>query len=515
MLRLQRRKVFYIVRKLIRLKLLFQLTAILFILDLFISGLFSSFFKEKNISPYWDGFSNYPFFLLCLGYGINLVKKIKLPGSRKFNILLIVIWIITFYLSLQISSQKSYPTTLAVNILGMIWVSITFSWIILLISQILKFRLSHILSFIRSQLKLAKTLSYKKVFMILIGISLILSLWQIHTLNNRLALVEKKLGGSEKLACNEKDTINKVRQSVVRVVGGYAEGSGFAVKPNVILTNFHVIEFEPSPKIILPDNKFVTGHILMGDKLADLALIQVDANLPTITFGDSRKLYPADELLAIGFPFGGTLAGESTVNKGFLAGRRHYKEANIDYIQTDATLNPGVSGGPMVNICGEVEGINTAGTAGLGLAITSESIKQKWLDMAVSKDSLKDVKQITFAPDKGPLEAVTAFYNYIKVRKMPEAYGLLSDNFRKGYSINLWQQGYQSNLDTSVISITKDKTKDNFVNMKLSTKDLLNDEIVTKFFEGSWEVKQINGKWLLWDAHVKEVRDPDYAWFYQ
>lgn len=354
-----------------------------------------------------------------------------------------------------------------------------------------------------------------RVLKILIVFLFCWSLWQVYTLNKRLVLVENKLGGKEMLACNEKDTINKVRQSVVRVVGGYAEGSGFAVKPNVILTNFHVIEFEPSPKIVLPNNTFATGHILMGDKVADLALIEIDANLPTVTFGDSKKLYPADELLAIGFPFGGTLAGESTVNKGSLAGRRHYKEGNIDYIQTDATLNPGVSGGPMVNVCGEVEGINTAGTGGLGLAITSESIKQKWLDMAVSKDSLKDVKQITFEPDKGPLEATTAFYNYIKVRKMPEAFGLLSDNFKKGYNFNQWQQGYQSNLDTSVISIKKDDADQNSIKIKLSTKDLIDSEIITKYFEGNWIVKQVDNKWLLWEAHIKEVQNPDYGWFYQ
>lgn len=354
-----------------------------------------------------------------------------------------------------------------------------------------------------------------KYFFPLVLLSLLIFLiYQNIQLNNRLVLVENKLGGKEMLACNEKDTINKVRLSVVRVVGGYAEGSGFAVKPNVILTNFHVIEFEPSPKIILPNNTFATGHILMGDKVADLALIEVRVNLPIVTFGDSKKLYPADELLAIGFPFGGTLAGESTVNKGSLAGRRHYKEANIDYIQTDATLNPGVSGGPMVNICGEIEGINTAGTGGLGLAITSESIKQKWLDMAVSKDSLKDIKQIIFEPDKGPLETTTAFYNYIKVRKMREAFGLLSDNFKKGYNFSEWQQGYQPNLDTSVISIKKDDSDQNSIKIKLSTKDLIDNEIITKYFKGNWIVKQVDGKWLLWEAHIKEVQDPDYFWFY-
>lgn len=348
------------------------------------------------------------------------------------------------------------------------------------------------------------------VLVVLLGVSL----WQIKSLNSRLKLIEDKLGGKEKIVCNEKDTIEKVRKSVVRVVGGSAEGSGFAVKSNLVLTNFHVIEFEPSPKIILPDNTFQTGVILMGDKTADLALIEVNKELPVLPFGNSKNLNPGDELLAIGFPFGGELAGEATVNKGFLAGRRHYREGGVDFIQTDATLNPGVSGGPMVNICGEVEGINTSGTGGLGLAINSESIKQKWLDMATAKDSLKDIKVITFEPNKSPLDAVSAFYNYLKIRKLPEAFALLSDNFKKGYDINYWKKGYEDLLDTTVVKIENDPGKENFVKVKLSTKNLEGDEIITKFFEGTWEVRKVGENLQLWEAKIKEVQNPDWDWFY-
>ncbi|EKD91095.1 MAG: peptidase S1 and S6 chymotrypsin/Hap [uncultured bacterium] len=354
----------------------------------------------------------------------------------------------------------------------------------------------------------------KKILPFLLLAILAFLVYQNFELSKRLNLIENKLGGKSLILCNEKDSIENIRKSVVRVVGGFSEGSGFAVKENVVLTNFHVIEFEPSPKIIMPDNKFATAQVLMGDKNADLALLEINGKLPEVKWGDSKKLNPADELLAIGFPFGGGLVGESTVNKGSLAGRRHEKDTNLDYIQTDATLNPGVSGGPMINICGEVMGINTAGTGGLGLAITSESIKQKWLDMATSKDSLKDVRVITFEPEKGSLEAVTAFYNYIKIRKMEEAFELLSDNYKGDFKFENWKKGYESNLDTSVISI-KNGDKEGYIKVKLSTKDLVEDEIKTKFFEGVWEIRNIDGKWLLWDPEIKEVENPEYMWFYE
>lgn len=330
--------------------------------------------------------------------------------------------------------------------------------------------------------------------------------FRIYSLENRLQRIENKLGGAEKLNCNEKDTIEKVRQSVIRIVGGESEGSGFAIKENgIILTNFHVIEFEPSPKVILPDNSFQTAEIIMADKNADLAIIKIDRNLPVITWGDPKNLIPAEELLAIGFPLGGQLVGEASVNKGSLSGRRKSKDVGVEYIQTDITLTPGVSGGPMVNICGEVEGINTAGLAGLGLAISTDSIKQKWIEMAFSKDSLKDVKNITFDDTASAEFAVATFYNYLKVRKLEKAFEILSDNFKNGHDFDYWKGGYESLLDTTVLSIEEDKEEKNRVNIRLSTKNMVEGEIVYKYFKGYWDVKNIDGKWRLWEANIKEV----------
>jgi hypothetical protein len=339
---------------------------------------------------------------------------------------------------------------------------------------------------------------------------------QIKILNDKVGLIENKLGGSDKIMCNEKDSIDKVKKSVVRIIGGEAEGSGFAVQNDgYILTNFHVIEFEPTPKVIFQDNTFETAEILMADKNADLAILKVQRDLPVVSWGNPADLNPAEELLAIGFPLGGGLNGEASVSKGSLSARRNSKDVGVEFIQTDATLNPGMSGGPMINVCGEVEGINTAGLAGLGLAISSDSIRQKWLEMDISKDSLKDIQRITFDPDKSSLEAVRAFYNYLKARKLDKAFELLSDNFKKGHGFDYWKQGYLSLLDTTVIKIVDDPQIANRINVKLSTTDMVDGEIVYKYFEGYWDVKDSGNKWLLWDAKVKEVVSPDYTWFYE
>ncbi len=360
----------------------------------------------------------------------------------------------------------------------------------------------------------------KNVFKVFVVISLFGILFyafhSISILSNRIQKIENKLGGPEIIACNEKDTVEKVRRSVVRVVGGESEGSGFAVrKGGLILTNFHVIDSEPNPKVILPDNTFETAQVIMADKDADLAVIKIKKDLPALTLARLGGVSPAEEVLAIGYPLGGGLPGESSVIRGSFSRRTKDKKNGVEYLQTDMTMIPGISGGPMVNICGEVVGVNTAGLllGGMGIAVSADSIKQKWKEMATSKDPLKDVQKIIFEPNKNALEAVRAFYNYLKARRLETAFELLSDHFVRGYSFEQWSLGYQPLLDTSIVLIKSDKKITNRVNIKLSTKDLTDDEIVYKYFEGYWDVRQVNGKWVLWKPRIREVKEPERDWF--
>jgi len=340
--------------------------------------------------------------------------------------------------------------------------------------------------------------------------------YEISRLSNRIQKIENKLGGSKEILCNEKDTVEKVRRSVVRVVGGEGEGSGFAIqKGGLILTNFHVIDGEPAPKVILPGNTFETAQVIMADKDADLAILRIKKELPVIKFARLAGMCSAEEVLAIGYPLGGELSGESFVIRGAISRFATDKENGVRYLLTDMTMIPGISGGPMVNICGEVVGINTAGLVlgGLGIAVSSDSIFDKCREMSKSKDPLKDVQKVVFEANKNSLEAVRCFYNYLKARKMEKAFELLSDNFVQGYSFEQWSRGYRPMLDTSVIIIRPDKKIENRIHVKLSTKDLIDEEIVYKYFEGYWDVRRVDGKWLLWKPKIREVKDPEKDWF--
>jgi serine protease Do len=138
-------------------------------------------------------------------------------------------------------------------------------------------------------------------------------------------------------------------------------GSGFIIDPDgSILTNFHVIEGAERIIVTLADGRDLRATVVGTDPATDLALLKVHADvpLPAAPLGDSSRLRPGEWVCAIGNP----LAYEHTVTVGVVShlGRKLYDTSLDDYIQTDAAINFGNSGGPLINARGEVIGISAA-----------------------------------------------------------------------------------------------------------------------------------------------------------
>jgi serine protease Do len=195
--------------------------------------------------------------------------------------------------------------------------------------------------------------------------------------------------------------------------------------PSVILvTNAHVFAEADEITVVLNDGAKLKAEVLGRDKKTDLALLKVkpDRPLKAVKFGDSEKLRLGEWVIAIGNPFG--LGG--TVTAGIVSARnRDINSGPYDnYVQTDASINRGNSGGPLFNLNGEVVGVNTAiisptgGSIGIGFAVPSKTAvgvieqlrqygetRRGWLGVRIQQVSDDIAESLNIKPARGALVA--------------------------------------------------------------------------------------------------------------
>jgi serine protease Do len=204
-----------------------------------------------------------------------------------------------------------------------------------------------------------------------------------------------------------------------------ALGSGFIVDPEgYVVTNNHVVEDASKVQVNLSDGRSFDAEIVGTDARTDLALLRIrtDKDLPYVSFGDSDKVRVGNLVVAVGNPFG--LGG--TVTAGIVSARGRNINAGPydDFLQTDAAINRGNSGGPMFNTDGEVIGINTAifsptgGSVGIGFAIPANlaknviaqikdkgSVERGWLGVQIQPVTPEIADAIGLGDAKGALVA--------------------------------------------------------------------------------------------------------------
>ena len=172
---------------------------------------------------------------------------------------------------------------------------------------------------------------------------------------------------------NIANMVAQAKPSVVRIEAGRGNASGFvfetqpASESALVLTNFHVVDGYPDVQVTVDDSVTYPGQVLGIDRQRDLAVVRICCGrFQALHFGDAATLGAGAEVVAMGYPLG--IPGGATVTKGIVSANRFDGHDQRWVIQTDASINPGSSGGPLLTVDGSVIGINSfkrvASTAG-------------------------------------------------------------------------------------------------------------------------------------------------------
>src|SRR4030043_1923085 len=271
-------------------------------------------------------------------------------------------------------------------------------------------------------------------------------------------------------------------------------GSGFIIdKEGYILTNNHMVESADEVKVILSDKREFKAEIIGRDPKTDLALIKIEdaKDLEPLTLGDSEKLEVGDWVVAIGNPYG----LENTVTAGIVSAKyRQIGTSSYDnYIQTDASINRGNSGGPLLNTPGEVIGINTAifsqsgGSIGIGFAIPINMAKdllpqlktgkviRGWLGVMIQKVTPELKQKLDLKDEKGALVAdvtpggpaekagiqrgdVIISFNGKEIKEMSELpYVVASTPVGKSAHVEVLRKGQKQSLEVKLAELKDEK----------------------------------------------------------
>jgi len=269
-------------------------------------------------------------------------------------------------------------------------------------------------------------------------------------------------------------------------------GSGFIISADgYIMTNAHVVEGASDVYVTLTDKREFKAKIIGSDTRTDVALLKIDgSSLPRLVIGDSDKIRAGEWVLAIGSPFG----LENTVTAGIISAKARDTGDYLPLIQTDVAVNPGNSGGPLINLKGEVIGINSqiysrsGGFMGISFAVpidealrVSDQLKASGrvtrgrigvqigevtkdvaesLGLAKAQGALVQRIEPGGPAEKGGLEAgdIILKFNGVAIEKpsdLPRMVGGTKPGSRA--TVNIWRKGSARDIAVTVVEIEADK----------------------------------------------------------
>ena len=322
-------------------------------------------------------------------------------------------------------------------------------------------------------------------------------------------LIKEYPSGYKTLRCSFFTEMNPIPLNITRVIGSYGYGSGFFISPNQVLTNHHVIEGSTAPKLILPDDSIAEVATVSANIDEDLAILTTTRDYPDLVYeiSDSSGFAPGEQLVAQGYAWDAGIEREPISLIGEYSGTRNNDVG--DYVLTNIGLVHGMSGGPLLDRCGSVVGVNTAGVGGLSMFISSDRFKTLW--PTFTSDGLES---INVDPSLSPEDGVSAFYTYLGTRNMEEGFRLLSRSYLAYTNYEEWTSRFTNILDVEIIMTVPVPDEQDTVFVKFVTTTIEGSDIMTHYYEGVWVTVLEDDVYKMFRSMILEVDDPGWDWYY-
>lgn len=307
------------------------------------------------------------------------------------------------------------------------------------------------------------------------------------------------------MTCNSNNLEDAI-EGVVRIDGTFGSGSGFVIDKKYVVTNNHVVMDNPNLYVTDKGGRKHMASVFSTTVIKDLALLEIEDGMDASKLDWSENAPNlGEDVYAVGFPRDMMDALSKSITKGIVSAYTKDPYDNRMYIQTDAALNAGNSGGPLLNQCGDVVGVNTSSMldmSGVNFALMGSEARDtvnKLFESGKSRNSTEIAKEY---PSE-PTEVVSRYYSSLARGNFEISYDYFSAKRKKELPKENWIKGIS---DATLMINLKSVEKINITSVKVNflATEYRDQKIQTNEFEGEWNLVYENGLLKMNESNIRQ-----------
>jgi Trypsin-like peptidase domain len=311
--------------------------------------------------------------------------------------------------------------------------------------------------------------------------------------------------------------VRPVVDATVYIETNKGRGSGVVLGAGGVVTSYHVVDGASSVTVQFADQRSAPARVVRVDRRRDLALLAVETRETPLALGDTERLQPGGTLMAVGYPRSSVIGSRSaTITRGAFSALWRSPD-DVWYVQTDAAVNPGNSGGPLVDAQGRVVGIVTfglQGAEGLNYAVAANEVRV----FLASADNpplpppppppapappapAPPAAPAPAVPQPSPaVETLQRYYELVNGRQYEAAYPLLSTHLRSTTSLQTfrgWNANKHAIVMRRVLRTEAVEAGTVIVHAQVTSTDTIDGQVVTRDYDDAWTMVREGAAWRL------------------